>query len=68
MYDQAVPDISAFRYDLQVEVGEQQVSDRLLVILRRAVDYELEKLNMEYEQKLSPARLHPPHIQLMNSG
>ena len=67
-YYRAVGNIEASRYDLQLELAQEQVSDQLVVTLGRAIDEELAKLNIEYEQKRRSARLHPPHIHLMSTG
>ena len=67
-YYRAVGNVEASRYDLQLELDQEGVSDQLVVTLGRAIDQELAKLNIEYEQKRRSARLHPPHIHLMSSG
>ena len=67
-YYRAVGNVEASRYDLQLELAQEQVSDELVVTLGRAIDNELAKLNIEYEQKRRSARLHPPHIHVMRSG
>ena len=67
-YYRAVGNVEASRYDLQLELTQDQVSDELVVTLGRAIDDELAKLNIEYDQKRRSARLHPPHIHVMNSG
>ena len=67
-YYRAVGNVDASRYDLQLELAQEQVSDQLIVTLGRAIDDELAKLNIEYEQKRRSARLHPPHIHIMSSG
>ena len=67
-YYRALGNVEASRYDLQLELAQEQVPDQLVVALGRAIDDELAKLNIEYEQKRRSARLHPPHIHVMSSG
>ena len=67
-YYRAVGNVEASRYDLQLELAQEQVPDQLVVALGRAIDDELGKLNIEYEQKRSSARLNPPHIHVMSTG
>ncbi len=44
------------------------MSDESVVKLGRAIDEELSKLNIEYEQKRLSARLHAPHVHVMSRG
>ena len=67
-YYRAVGNVEASRYDLQLEFAQEQVSDQLVISLGRAIDDELAKPNIEYDQKRRSARLHPPHIHVMSSG
>ena len=67
-YYRAVGNVEASRYDLQLEFDQAPESDQLVVALGRAIDHELAKLNIEYEQKRRSARLHSPHIHVMSSG
>ena len=67
-YYRAVGNVEASRYDLQLEFAHEQVSDQMVVTLGRAIDDELAKLNIEYQQKRRSDRLHPPHIHVMCSG
>ena len=67
-YYRAVGNVEASRYDLQLELAQEPVSDQLVITLGRAIDDELAKLNIEYEQKRRSARLQAPHIHVMSSG
>ena len=67
-YFRAVGNAEASRYDLKLELGQEQVPDELVVTLGRAIDEELSKLNIEYEQKRHSARLHAPHVYVMCKG
>lgn len=67
-YYRAVGDPKAPRYDLRLEVAEYPVRDELVVRLGQAIDSELGKLNIEYDQKRRSGRLLPPRVQLMARG
>ena len=67
-YYRAVGNVEASRYDLQLELVQEHVSDQLVITLVRAIDNELAKLNIEYEQKRHSGRLHAPHVHVMSSG
>jgi hypothetical protein len=67
-YFRAVGNVKACRYDLKLELAQDHVSDESVVTLGRAIDGELSKLNIEYEQKRRSDRLHAPHVQVMSRG
>ena len=67
-YYRAVGNVEASRYDLKLELAQDHVSDESVVTLGRAIDEELSKLNIEYEQKRRSARLHAPHVHVMSRG
>ena len=67
-YFRAVGNIEASRYDLKLELAQDRASDESVVRLGRAIDEELSKLNIEYEQKRRSGRLHPPHVHVMDRG
>ena len=67
-YFRAVGNVEACRYDLKLELAQDHVSDESVVTLGRAIDKELSKLNIEYEQKRRSDRLHAPHVQVMSRG
>ena len=67
-YFRAVGNVEACRYDLKLELAQDHVCDESVVTLGRAIDEELSKLNIEYEQKRRSDRLHAPHVQVMSRG
>ncbi len=67
-YFRAVGNVEACRYDLKLELAQDQVSDESVVTLGRAIDEELSTLNIEYEQKRRSDRLHAPHVHVMSRG
>ena len=67
-YFRAVGNVEACRYDLKLELAQDQVSDASVVTLGRAIDKELSTLNIEYEQKRLSDRLHAPHVHVMSRG
>jgi hypothetical protein len=67
-YFRAVGNVEASRYDLKLELAEDHVSDESVVTLGRAIDEEISKLNIEYEEKRRSARLHAPHVHVMSQG
>ena len=67
-YYRAVGNVEACRYDLKLELAQEQVPDELWVTLGRTIDEELAKLNIEYEQKRRSGRLQPLHVYVMSRG
>ncbi len=67
-YYRAVGNVEASRYDLKLELAQEQAPDELLVTLGRTIDEELAKLNIEYEQKRRSGRLYSPHVHVMSRG
>ena len=67
-YFRAVGNVEACRYDFKLELAQNRVSDESVVTLGRAIDEELRKLNIEYEQKRRFGGLHAPPVHVMSRG
>ena len=67
-YYRAVGHSETSRYNLQLEFKQIPVADELVIRVGRAIDDQLTRLNVEYEQKRRSGRLHPPLIQIMAKG
>jgi hypothetical protein len=51
-----------------LELTNLPVADETAIRLGRAIDDQLAKLNIEYDQKRRSGRLHPPLVQIMAKG
>ena len=63
-----VPDYEEGRYDIFVELNSDVSHDLLREDVLPALDRALSAANVEYEQKRSSRRLHPPRLHLMRRG
>ena len=67
-YYRAVGHPETSRYNLQLELKRLPVADESAIRLGRAIDDQLARLNIEYEQKRRSGRLHSPLVQIMAKG
>ena len=64
----AIGNAAEARYDLRLELDGVPPTDVTLASFGKAVDAQLARMNIEYDQKRASGRLGAPRIQVMPSG